>query len=420
MRGYKRPASVLQRQPPHRLGGERAERRGRRPRHRRPVASGEGTLASPPTHPRRTKNRTITRGRRSGRVAMSGRHVNAADRSAQRRGATPESPPARFRRHSRPGAILNRYPLSLSDRGYQRSGDTMDLRSWRTWLRPGMLIKRWVLLFMLSVTIVSLALAMGLAWIYRNVSFPRSTSNLIEAITLQFVPHPYRELLLLVVGCGLVAYSFWRLSHAVIGPLMSLTPGSQRLAEIVAEHRFGPIRPELNVVAIGGGTGLSTLLRGLKRHSIGITAIVTVADDGGSTGRIRKSSTSRRPATSATASSRSPTTSRWSTSCSSTGSRGRVGTDRPLLRQPLHHRALQVTGSFEQAVIESARVLAIRGGVLPSTMEKVRSAPSWSTGRRSAANRRSATTSRRSSASSSVRSIRPATNRPSARSSTPT
>ena len=104
----------------------------------------------------------------------------------------------------------------------------MDLRSWRTWLRPGMLIKRWALLFMLSVTIVSLGLAMGLAWIYRNVSFPRSTSNVVQAVTLQFIPHPYRETMLIVAGTSLLAYSFWRLSHAVIGPLMSLTSGSQR------------------------------------------------------------------------------------------------------------------------------------------------------------------------------------------------
>ena len=43
-----------------------------------------------------------------------------------------------------------------------------------------------------------------------------------------------------------------------------------------------------NVVVIGGGTGLSTLLRGLKLFPMNITAIVTVADDGSSTGRLRK------------------------------------------------------------------------------------------------------------------------------------
>ncbi|HEY7030818.1 MAG TPA: gluconeogenesis factor YvcK family protein [Thermomicrobiales bacterium] len=248
----------------------------------------------------------------------------------------------------------------------------MDLRSWRTWLRPGMLIKRWVLLFMLSVTIVSLALAMGLAWIYHNVSFPRSTSNVVQAITLQFIPHPYRELLLLVVGCGLLAYSFWRLSHAVIGPLMSLTPGSQRLAEIVAEHRFGPHRPELNVVTVGGGTGLSTLLRGLKLHPVGITAIVTVADDGGSTGRIRKEFDIPAPGDirnciTALADDESLVNKLFQYRFEKEGSELTGHSFGNLFITALS----QVTGSFEQAVIESAKVLAIRGRVLPSTIENV-------------------------------------------------
>lgn len=248
----------------------------------------------------------------------------------------------------------------------------MDLRSWRTWLRPGMLIKRWVLLFMLSVTIVSLGLAMGLAWVYRNYTFPQSTSELIRTITLQFISHPYRETLLLICGAGLVVYSFWRLSHSVIGPLMAQTSGSQRLAEIVAEHRFGPVRPELNVVTIGGGTGLSTLLRGLKLHPIGITAIVTVADDGGSTGRIRQEYDIPAPGDirnciTALADNESLVNKLFQYRFDKEGSQLAGHSFGNLFITALS----QVTGSFEQAVIESARVLAIRGRVLPSTLENV-------------------------------------------------
>jgi uncharacterized cofD-like protein len=235
-----------------------------------------------------------------------------------------------------------------------------------------MLIKRWVLLFMLSVTVVSLGLAMGLAWIYRNVSFPQSTSNVVQAVTLQFIPHPYREALLIVAGSGLLAYSFWRLSHAVIGPLMSLTSGSQRLAEIVAEHRFGPNRPALSVVTVGGGTGLSTLLRGLKLHPIGITAIVTVADDGGSTGRIRKEFDIPAPGDirnciAALADDESLVNKLFQYRFDKEGSELSGHSFGNLFITALS----QVTGSFEQAVIESARVLAIRGRVLPSTVENV-------------------------------------------------
>ena len=58
----------------------------------------------------------------------------------------------------------------------------------------------------------------------------------------------------------------------------------------------------LRVVAFGGGTGLPVLLAGLRdRPGVAVTAVVTVADDGGSSGRLRRSCTSRRPATSATA-----------------------------------------------------------------------------------------------------------------------
>ena len=56
------------------------------------------------------------------------------------------------------------------------------------------------------------------------------------------------------------------------------------------------------IVALGGGTGLSTLLRGLKGYSANITAVVAVADDGGSSVAFASSSGSFRPATSATAS----------------------------------------------------------------------------------------------------------------------
>jgi len=62
-----------------------------------------------------------------------------------------------------------------------------------TWLRPGMLIKRWVLLLMLGLVMTSLGLAMGLAWVYRNYDFPHRVSGLVQAVTLQFIPHPYPE-----------------------------------------------------------------------------------------------------------------------------------------------------------------------------------------------------------------------------------
>lgn len=260
------------------------------------------------------------------------------------------------------------------DRGSWRKGNEggMDLRSWRVWLRPGMLIKRWMLLFLISVVIIGLAIAMGLAWIYRNVGFPSPFSSLIRTLTLQFIPHPWREALVLIAGSFVFFYSLWRLTHSLITPIMMATPGRQNVAELVAAHRFGPERPELNIVAIGGGTGLSTLLRGLKHSNAGITAIVTVADDGGSTGRIRKDFDIPAPGDIrnclvALADAESTVGKLFHYRFDKEGSELEGHSFGNLFITAL----AQVTGSFEQAVIESANVLAVRGRVLPSTLENV-------------------------------------------------
>src|SRR5215218_1834102 len=248
----------------------------------------------------------------------------------------------------------------------------MGQTSWRVWLRPGMFVKRWVLLFLVSVVVVGLAIAMGLAWVYRNVNFPNWVQDLVYAVTLQFISHPWRETIVLAAGASVFVISLVSLSRALIGPIMKATPGNQNVAQLVAEHRFGPIRPSLNIVAIGGGTGLSTLLRGLKHAEVGITAIVTVADDGGSTGRIRKDFDIPAPGDIrnclvALADNESTVGKLFDYRFEKEGSELSGHSFGNLFITALS----QVTGSFEQAVIESAKVLAIRGRVLPSTIENV-------------------------------------------------
>lgn len=249
----------------------------------------------------------------------------------------------------------------------------MELRSWRTWLRPGMLIKRWILLAMIGIIVISLGLAMGLTWAYRSYYWRlSSTSGAVRFVTLQFIPHPYRELVLIVPGVALLCFGLWKLGHAVIGPILALTSVHQPISQIVANHRFGPNLPDINVVAIGGGTGLSHLLRGLKQHDIDITAIVTVADDGGSTGRIRREYDIPAPGD--------------LRNCIVA-----LADDESLVNQLFQYRfdrdgsdlkghslgnlfitaLTQVTGSFEQAVLEFGRVVNIRGRVMPSTLENI-------------------------------------------------
>ncbi len=235
-----------------------------------------------------------------------------------------------------------------------------------------MRIKRWVGLFMAAVILSSLALAMFAAWVYQSYKFPEGLQDIVQSITLQFIPHPYREILLLSGGLALLLYAIARLSHALIAPLIAHDPGGRAFAEIVNEHRFGPVQPEFNVVAIGGGTGLSALLRGLKFANANLTAIVTVADDGGSTGRIRDVFNMPAPGDIrnclvALADAESTMGRLFHYRFDKEGSELSGHAFGNLFITAM----TQVTGSFEQAVIESARVLNVRGRVLPSTVENV-------------------------------------------------
>jgi uncharacterized cofD-like protein len=235
-----------------------------------------------------------------------------------------------------------------------------------------MLIKRWAVVFMLGVVLVSIAMAMAVAYTYRYYPFPEPISGFIQLITLQFLDRWVRLVLVFSAGAALMTIGFVRLSRSLLSPFLARSTPGKQLAEIVAEHRFGHQRPPLSVVAIGGGTGLSTLLRGLKHHDLAITAIVTVADDGGSTGRIRSEFDIPAPGD--------------IRNCLVA-----LADDESLVSRLFQYRfdeesshlnghslgnlfitaLTRVTGSFEQAVIESGHVLAIRGRVLPSTVENV-------------------------------------------------
>jgi len=242
----------------------------------------------------------------------------------------------------------------------------------RTWLRPGMFVKRWILLLALGVVTTSLGLAMGLAWIYRNYDFPQRVSGLVRAVTLQFIPHPYRELLMITVGSTLIVLGFWQLSRSLLAPFLDQRVDKRGLAEIIHAHRFGPQEPEFHIVAIGGGTGLSTLLRGLKAHNVAITAIVTMGDDGGSSGRLRQDFNIPPPGDIrnclvALADAEPLMSELFQFRFPEVGSPLDGHNFGNLFIAAMTH----VTGSFERAVAESSRVLAVRGRVMPSTLENI-------------------------------------------------
>jgi len=154
----------------------------------------------------------------------------------------------------------------------------------RRWLTPGIGIKRWLLVVFAGLLLLALAGAHTIRQLTRDLQPGGAAQIVIDAVTLQFLPYPLRGLIVGVVGLALVGLGAYRVIRAFTEPFRA-TDDRQPLIELIYQKRFLARGPR--VVAIGGGTGLSTLLRGMKEHTSNLTAVVTVADDGGSSGVLR-------------------------------------------------------------------------------------------------------------------------------------
>lgn len=237
----------------------------------------------------------------------------------------------------------------------------------RKWLHPGMGIKRWLVL--LAVGLFSLSLGVSFLYVeaYRAVEFPKGISPLVYALTLQFLPHWARGLILCTLGLLMVAISIYRVNRSLLKPFVA--PGKTDMADILYRYHLRAKGPK--IVAIGGGHGLSTLLRGLKEHTSNLTAIVTVADDGGSSGRLRQELGLLPPGDfrnciTALADKESLMTELFQYRFGEG-----TGLDGHSFGNLFIAAMAGVTGDFERAVLESSKVLAVRGRILPSTLTRV-------------------------------------------------
>ena len=155
----------------------------------------------------------------------------------------------------------------------------------RRWLTPGIGVKRWLLVVFLGLLLLAVGVAHFLRQASRDFEPGGPLEGLVYVITLQFLPFPLRGFIVGVVGLGLVALGSYRVIRVVTDPLR-MPDADQPLVELIYQKRFLAKGPR--IVALGGGTGLSALLRGLKEHTSNLTAVVTVADDGGSSGVLRE------------------------------------------------------------------------------------------------------------------------------------
>jgi uncharacterized cofD-like protein len=235
--------------------------------------------------------------------------------------------------------------------------------NWLRWLTPGLEIKRWLLLLMVAELVVVLGFAYFLKAFYETATLPAQ----FYYITLQFMPHWARAIIFGTLGVGLLLFSYVKLTQSVLGPFL---PGNSTSSIVDVIHAFRLKGRGPRIVAIGGGTGLSSLLRGLKTYTSNLSVIVTVADDGGSSGRLRDEYRILPPGD--------------FRQCLIA-----LADAEPLMKQLFDHRFKEgsldghsfgnlfimamadVTGNFEHALRESGKVLAVKGTIVPSTLQDV-------------------------------------------------
>ncbi len=230
---------------------------------------------------------------------------------------------------------------------------------------PGLNLKRWFSVQILGIllAIIGLCVIFDFKPIYHLISFA------MRVLDANWTLARFIGVVFILLG----AYAFlkgWKISNDTVLHASDDNTRANFLNNLVAKRKLnnGP-----KIVAIGGGTGLSTMLRGIKKITNNITAVVTVGDDGGSSGRLREEMGVLPPGD--------------IRNCIAA-----LADDDDLVTKLFQYRfkknvselgghsfgnlfitaMCEITGDMYKAVIESSKVLAIRGRVLPSTLDDMK------------------------------------------------
>lgn len=232
------------------------------------------------------------------------------------------------------------------------------------WLYPGIRIKRWIFLLLLSIIVIIAGFAGVLGDVVKHVR--------IEVFNIDWVFYRLQRLkaldyLLLFLGIGGIILAARR---AYFSMLTMFMPNREKEFINIA-YRKAKLKRGPKVAAIGGGTGMPNVLRGMKRYTSNLSAVVTVADDGGSSGRLRKDYQILPPGD--------------IRNCIVA-----LADEEALLGRLFKYRfekgddlaghnfgnifltaLTHVVGDFPMAINESSKVLAIQGEVLPVTLDNI-------------------------------------------------
>ncbi len=242
-----------------------------------------------------------------------------------------------------------------------------NIREFGRWLAPGLGIKRWLFFILAGITFLGIGMAVLLLNLYRTDFTDPTILTILDYASLRFLSRGLRVLIFSGIGVGLVTYGIYRINHSLMRPF--IRPGHPVVDEL-ANYRRRERGPR--IVTIGGGHGLSTLLRGLKTYTRNLTAIVTVADDGGSSGRLRESFGILPPGDIRNCLAALSNDEEMLTQLFRYRFSGASGLDGHSFGNLFITALAEITGSFEEAIAESGRVLSVSGRVLPSTLHDVK------------------------------------------------
>lgn len=246
------------------------------------------------------------------------------------------------------------------------------------WLRPGMRVKRWLLVALLGITV--LVIGVDLMFLLQLSDLGDSFNRWVfQTFGMGLQDKPWRTLSfqaiigipVAILGLLVFLYGVWEVLGSVTSAVIPV--GNQPIVDVIWRRR--QLAQGARIVVIGGGTGLSTLLRGLKEYTSNITAVVTVTDDGGSSGRLQREFNMLPPGdirnclvalADAEPLMQELFQYRFQAGGEGSGLKGH-SFGNILIAAMLH-----ITGDFEEAIRQTSRVLAIRGRVLPATTRNVR------------------------------------------------
>lgn len=244
--------------------------------------------------------------------------------------------------------------------------DESRFRSRLRWLYPGMKVKRWLFVAIIGVIFISIGLSLIVSTPYFRGIY-RTWSSIVYQLVRNYWLSVSFGIIWLAVGIFFIVYGLQHMNRSIFSVIMP-TPEDDVAKKIFQKRQLerGP-----NVVAIGGGHGLHVFLQGIKKYTSNTTAIVTVFDDGGSSGLLRQEMGVLPPGD--------------IRNCLIA-----LADTEPLMAKLFQHRfendstlhghnfgnlfitaLTQVTGDFQKAIGESSKVLAVRGRVLPTTLLNV-------------------------------------------------